>query len=156
MQLFDDFQRTYMGYKDSHEAIYAFLKRSARPEYEQVRNVLESWLRNIPDDSQYALQRSFRSDNQRHLGAFFEIYCHTLLKKQNFSVDLQQVVDQTSGNPIDFLVRTSEIPLFYLEATVALDSGNSLKSQRHLHQLKKALNTLNEPFFRVILEVKRK
>ncbi len=155
MQLFDDFQRTYMGYQDPHESIYAFLKRSARPEYEQVRNVLESWFRDIPNDSHYALQRSFRSDDQRHLGAFFEIYCHTLLKKQNFSVDLQQVVDQTSGNPIDFLARTSESPLFYLEATVALDSGNSLKSQRHLHQLKEALNTLNEPFFRIILEVKQ-
>jgi len=155
VQLFEDMQRTYIGDKEPRESIYTFLNRSARPEYERVRGVLEMWFRNIPETFRNALRTSFCSGDQQHLGAFFEIYCHTLLKKQGFSVSLQEVVDQTNGNPVDFLVRASNIPLFYLEATVALDSEDTLKSQRHLHQLLEALNTLSEPFFQIILEVRQ-
>ncbi len=155
MPLFEDFQRDYIGYKEPHERIYSFLNRSGRPEYDQVRSVLDLWFHDIPKDYQNALKTSFCAGNGQHLGAFFEIYCHALLKKQGFSVRLQQVVDQTYGNPIDFLAQTSDIPLFYLEATVASDSDNSSKSWEQLNQLRKALNALKEPSFRIILKVEQ-
>jgi len=53
------------------------------------------------------------------------------------------------------LAQTSDIPLFYLEATVASDSDNSLKSQGQLSLLWEALNDLKEPFFQIILEIHR-
>jgi len=153
MQLFEEFHRNDMEPKKPHERIYSFLDRSGQSEYEQTRLVLNSWFSNIPDTYQKALKTSFRAGDRQHLGAFFEIYCHALLKKQGFSVDLQQVVGQTYGNPIDFLVRTGDAPLFYLEATVASDSDKSSTSHEQVNLLWKALNKLKEPFLGIILEI---
>jgi hypothetical protein len=153
MQLFEDFQREYMGYREPNEQIYSFLNRSGLPKYEQTRQVLNSWFCDIPEIYQKALKTSFCSGDKQHLGAFFEIYCHALLKKQGVGVDLQQVVDQTHGNPIDFLVKSSAAPLFYLEATVAADSDTATSSQKILGQLCETLNALKEPNFQLRLKV---
>lgn len=153
VQLFEEFHRSDMEPKKPHERIYSFLNRSGQSEYEQTRLALNSWLYDIPDAYQKSLKTSFCAGDRQHLGAFFEIYCHALLKKQGFSVDLQQVVDQTYGNPIDFLVRTRDMPLFYLESTVASDSDKSSTSHEQVNQLWQALNELREPFFRIILEI---
>lgn len=155
MQLFEEFQRDDMGYREPNERIYSFLNRSGRSEYKHTRRVLNSWFRDIPETYQKALKTSFCAGDRQHLGAFFEIYCHALLKKQGFSVDLQQVVDQTYGNPIDFLAKTLEASLFYLEATVASDSDNSSRSQEQLNHLRKALNALKELPFRLTLEIEQ-
>jgi hypothetical protein len=142
-----------MDYRKPNERIYSFLNRSGHSEYEQTRSVLNSWFSDIPETYQEALKTSFCAGDRQHLGAFFEIYCHALLKKQGFSVDLQQVVDQRYGNPIDFLIRVGDTPLFYLEATVALDSDKSFTSHEQVNQLWKALNELKEPSFQIILEI---
>ena len=71
MQLFDDFQRTYEGFKEPRESNYAFLNRSARPEYERTRHVLEQWFLGYPEQHRHALKASFRSSTENtHLGAF--------------------------------------------------------------------------------------
>ncbi len=154
MELFDDFQRTYEGFKEPRESNYAFLNRSARPEYEHIRHVLEQWFLGYPEQHRHALRASFRSRTEStHLGAFFELYCHELLKQQGFLVQAQQIVDQTVGRPVDFLVLSTETPLFYVEATLAADSNASSTSQKLLWQLQDTLNELNEPLFQVSLEV---
>jgi hypothetical protein len=153
VQLFEEFQRNDMEYRKPNERIYSFLNRSGHSEYEQTRRVLESWFGDIPEAYQKALRTSFCAGDRQHLGAFFEIYCHALLKKQGFLVDLQQVVDQTYGNPIDFLVRAEDLPLFYLEATVASDSDKSFTSHEQVNQLWKALNDLKGSSFQIILEI---
>lgn len=154
MQLFDDIQRTYEGFRESRESMFVFLNRSARPEYEYIRRILEQWFLGYPERHRYALRASFRSRTEKtHLGAFFELYCYEFLKQQGFLVQAQQIVDQTVRNPIDFLASSAETPLFYLEATLAVDSDAASISQRLLWQLQDALNQLDEPFFQVNLEV---
>ena len=41
MKLFDDSVRTYEGLREPQESIYSILNRSARPEYEETRSLLE-------------------------------------------------------------------------------------------------------------------
>src|SRR5258708_12025910 len=123
MQLFDDSVRTYEGFKESRESIYQFLNRSAQPEYEATRNLLEKWFQDYPEPYKINLSKEFRSKpDKQHLGSFFELYCYSLLRVQEFAINPQQVLDKMKGNPVDFLIKSSDSQLFYLEATVAADS----------------------------------
>lgn len=156
MTLFDTFNRDYTDFRMPQESYYAFLNRSALLKFQLTRDLLESWFRNYPAAHQNALRTSFRTNRDtQHWGAFFELYCHALLCQQNFIVDVQKVVDQSEGRPIDFLVSSSETPLFYMEATVAADANPVLANQRKIGQLIDTLNTLNETNFQLSIEVKQ-
>src|SRR5205085_9975534 len=99
MQLFNDGVRTYEGFREPQESIYQFLNRSARPEYEETRNLLEKWFQDYPEPYKLNLSKEFSSKpDQQLLGAFFELYCYTLLRIQGSDVKPQQVVDETIGN----------------------------------------------------------
>ena len=152
MKLFDDSVRTYEGFREQRESIYQFLNRSAKPEYEETRNLLERWFQDYPEPYKVNLSKEFCSKpDKQHLGAFFELYCYSLLRAHEFDIKPQQVVDKIKGNPVDFLIKSSDTPLFYLEATVAADSDRASISQKLLWQLQDALSTLNEPNF--LLEI---
>lgn len=156
MRLFDNNVPTYSGFKELHESLYAFLNRSALPEYEETRNLLESWFEDYPEPYNLNLGKEFRSKpDKQHLGAFFELYCYTLLRTQEFDVKPQQVVDEMKGNPVDFLIKSADVPLFYLEATVATDSDKASISQKILWQLHDALSTIDEPDFLIEINVER-
>ncbi len=156
MKLFDNGVRTYEGFREPQESIYQFLNRSRRLEYEETRNLLEKWFQDYPEPYKLNLSKEFRSKpDQQHLGAFFELYCYTLLCVQGFDVKPQQVVDERMGNPIDFLVESAGTPLFYMEATVATDSDKASISQKILRQLHDALDTINVPNFLIEINVER-
>jgi len=154
MNLFDTLERNYTGYKTPQESSFAFLNRSAQPKFERTRTLLESWFRDYPAAHQTALGTSFRSNRDtQHWGAFFELYCHALLRHQEFTTSVQEIVDTAVNKPIDFLVQKKNISLFYLEATVATDSNTVLANQRKVWELIDVLNELNEPNFQVSLEI---
>jgi len=154
MKLFDDSVRTYEGLREPRESIYQFLNRSARPEYEETRSLLEKWFQNYPEPYKLNLSKEFRSKPEKqHLGSFFELYCYSLLRVQGFDIKPQQVVDKMKGNPVDFLIKSADTPLFYLEATVAADSDKASISQKILWQLYDALSTINEPNFLIEINV---
>lgn len=156
MKLFNDGVRTYEGYREPQESIYAFLNRSARQEYAATRDLLERWFQDYPSAYHLDLCKRICSKLDRdHLGAFFELYGDALLRHQEFVSKPQQVVDKMKGNPIDFLVQSTDTPLFYLEATVAMDVETAPVSQRILMELWQRLDTLQEPNFRIKLYVEQ-
>src|SRR6266566_561000 len=148
MKLFDDSVRTYEGLREPRESIYQFLNRSARLEYEETRNLLERWFQDYPEPYKLNLSKEFRSKpDKQHLGAFFELYCYSLLRVQGFDIKPQQVVDKMKGNPVDFLIKSVDTPLLYLEATIAADVNTAAVSHRILWQLHDVLSTIHEPNF---------
>jgi hypothetical protein len=156
MKLFDDSVRSYEGFREPRESIYQFLNRSALPEYEETRNLLEKWFQDYPEPYKLDLsKRIYSKADEDHLGGFFELYCYAWLRHQGFVVKPQQVVDATKGNPIDFLVQSADAPLFYFEATVAMDVNTAAMSHRMLRELWNGLNALQEPNFRIELYVER-
>jgi hypothetical protein len=123
MNLFDDAGRNYTGYRAPQESNFAFLNRSALPKFERTRTLLENWFHDYPSAHQVALGTGFRSnEDTQHWGAFFELYCHTLLRQLGFTASVQVIVDVAVNRPIDFLVQKDNTPLFYLESTVATGS----------------------------------
>lgn len=66
---------------------YDFLNRSPRSSVERIRVLIEEWFNHIPDKEKSRLAVSLKSkDNLTHQSAFFELFCHELLIKQDFSV----------------------------------------------------------------------
>src|SRR5438067_2334674 len=62
MKLFDDSVRTYEGLRGPRESIYQFLNRSARPEYEATRTLLEKWFQDYPEPYNLDLSKRMCSD----------------------------------------------------------------------------------------------
>src|SRR5437016_1395 len=88
MSLFDRCAREYLGPAAHSEASYSILNRSARPEAQAVRTVLDAWFRCFPNESRADLRARFRRrDKRQHLAAFFELYCYALLNAQGFDVE---------------------------------------------------------------------
>jgi hypothetical protein len=154
MNLFDVGDRSYRGWRDSFEPSYSFLNRSALPRFAKPCEVLEGWFQDYPTHNQEKLSKDFRSSiDQQHLGAFFELYCYSLLHHQGFDVSVEQIIDPTKRNPIDFLVQQDSKPLFCMESTVALDSNAKITNQKKIHELQEKLNSLSSPYFQVSFEV---
>lgn len=156
MFLFDDEERHYTGYRVPQESCFAFLNRSRQPKFERTRILLENWFHDYPAAHQAALGTAFRSnEDTQHWGAFFELYCHALLRHLGFTTSVQVVVDEAVNRPIDFLVQENDTPLFYMEATVATGARTVFTNQRKIWELINALDTLHEPNFQVSIEVEQ-
>ena len=143
MRLFDEYDRIDTDYIHDSESNYAYLNRTARPKFAAARSLLEQWFATYPADHQATLAKNFSADTSGpHIGAFFEMYCYTLLRAQGFEVHVEERVNSDKGNPIDFVVGSLQQPDFCVEATVVAESGKRVKSQRQLEELKKRLNRL--------------
>lgn len=146
MPLFDQIERRYLGPAKYAEASFTFLTRSARVEVERIRNVLEEWFSALPTASQSDLRSRFRSnDEQQHAGAFFELYSHALVLAHGFTADVHPPSSRMTRP--DFLVRREEQPLFYLEATVSVESDSDRAARRRRQDLYDTLDRLDSPNF---------
>jgi hypothetical protein len=103
VKLFDDINRDYTGPASDAESDFSFLNRSARPPAQHMRDVLERWFADYPDEVEKSKLRSeFRSDDDSaHKEALFELYCYSLLRCQGFDVDLHQVADEREMAKVD-------------------------------------------------------
>ncbi len=117
LKLFDDVERTYLGPSKRSEAQWEYLNRTARPEFQYIRELLQSWFNefNASPDKRKALCKTFRSlKDDEHLSAFFELYLYQLFKNQNFEIEVEPEWEQ--GKP-DFLLTSSDGKKILLEAT---------------------------------------
>lgn len=155
MGLFDKIVRDYLGPARDLESHFSFLNRSARTEFQRVRDILEQWFNNFPASGKNDLQGRFRSDdNRQHLRAFFELYCYALICHQGFAIELHPSADPEKTTHPEFLVRRGGEPAFYLECTLAAESDVDCAAQARLNQVYEALNRLKSPNFWVGVLIK--
>src|SRR5687768_4090571 len=77
--VFDDFVRADIDFAQYSEGDFAFLNRSARPEFAAVRALIEDWFSRYPATHQAALGSRLRSRTPHQFdSAFFELYLHEL------------------------------------------------------------------------------
>ncbi|HZU01045.1 MAG TPA: hypothetical protein VFA10_15355 [Ktedonobacteraceae bacterium] len=157
MKLFDDRCRSDKSPQKRRKPYYEVINRSARADYEAVRQVLESWFHEYPEQNRALLLGKFRAaENYNHLSAFFELYTHALLRHQGFLVSPEYRVVHIVGNPIDFFVQPPDDLPFYLEAVVAMDSETEEKSERVVEELRQALSKMDDPNFLIDFKWERK
>lgn len=157
MKLFDSISRDFLGPGDSAEPNFNFLNRTAKPEFQVVRDLLERWFEKYPKSEKEDLRNRFRSkDNSHHTGAFFELYCFSLLRLQGFDVSPHQNVLKSSSKRPDFLVSSNDEPLFIFESTTAPGAFLDPTTEAIFNAFIDKLNTsLNSPNFFISISLKK-
>ena len=155
LRLFDSIERSSLRPKKENESNFAYLNQSGRPIAQRIRNLLEQWFDSFPEAGKPELWRRFRAaDDTQHLSAFFELYCHALIKAHGYSVKYHPFVGKSKH--VDFLVmEKAHKPLFYLECTLAADPSIDRKSKARLAHLIADLNDkLHSPNFFIEIYIK--
>lgn len=147
LTLFDSAERSNLDAAAQAEAIFPYLNRTARKPMDIVREKLESWFVDFPADGQTELRARFRSKNDEdHLSAFFELYCHALLIAQGYRAEVHPTSCSAKADTRpDFLVFKSDEPIFYFEATSAHESKKEIAVKSRRAQLHDAVNRIDLP-----------
>lgn len=148
MTLFDDVTRSDRRPARENEPLFDYYNTSGRRSVDGIRTTLDTWFQRIPESAKTELRARFRSPTaSQHQSAFFELYLHELLCCSGFSVTLHPNVPGDVRTHPDFLVLQNDIPCFYLEATLALPSGNETAANARIAQVYDTLNAMESPNF---------
>ncbi len=106
------------------ESAYAHLDRSARPEADGLRSLIEDWLGLYPVSQEADLAARLRSPrDEQHRSAFFELLLHRLLFALGHRIPaVEPKLAHTWKSP-DFLIESGGGVRFYMEA-VSAQSGD--------------------------------
>ena len=86
------------------ESTYSYWRDSERGPMVAIRNLLESWFKEIPLEQQLDLHSRFRSRIERqHKSALFELFLHHFLSRCGFQVQFHPNMEGVTTHP-DFLV----------------------------------------------------
>jgi hypothetical protein len=156
MRLFDNIARDYHGPARFVASEFAFLNQSGRGVFQDARDLLESWFDDYPASDKKDLRSQFRSPrNRQHWAAFFELYCHALLRHQSFGIELHPSGGAGKTTRPDFLISRDGEKVFYMECTLAADSVFDDAAQKRLDQVIDSLNeSLDSPNFFINVQVK--
>ena len=156
LQLFDKIARTDYGPAGESEPKYQYLNRSARKPFARIRVALQEWFDRFPLAAKHDLMRRFQSREERqHLGAFFELYCHELLRRHGFVVEVHPGGKGEGGTRPDFLASQNGTSLFYLEATVVSGPEDRSAADARAAQVVDEINRLHLADFWVSLHFLR-
>ena len=148
MQLFDDFTRTESSSSNHRESEYDFLNRSCWNVSVRARDLCTAWFEKYPTTEQADLCARFTEDDAgQHLGAYFELVLHELLRRLGFSVTVHPTVPGVSARP-DFLAESGN-HRFYLEATVSQASSAEIPNNATLNQIYEWIDEIDNPYFLV-------
>jgi len=143
MSLFDDTARTSEEPRTHTESPYHFLNRSAWPASQRVRDEMQSWLDNVPEEEQAELSNRMRSEFP---AAFFELLLHEVLVRSGFDITFHPTLRDTTHKPDFLAVRGSST--FYLEAVVATDATEEEKVEKVVRDaLYEEINRVESPDF---------
>jgi len=155
MRLFDQIARDDFTSAEYAEPIFSYLNRTARLEFDKIRNELEDWFSRYPDSEKLELRGQFRSDiNSQHQGAFFELLLHEMLLKMGCKVEIHPTIKYITNVP-DFLIHPPHGDSFYLEATIATNlSKEEVSEIARINDVYDTLNrAVNSPNFFLWIKV---
>ncbi|MGV3588328.1 MAG: hypothetical protein ACO1OF_15090 [Adhaeribacter sp.] len=112
-ELFDNIKRTYDGPANHNENAYDFYNRSSRKDIGIIRELLNSWFKNIPDGEKKELKSRFRNEFD---SSFYELFLHQLFLNLGFRVEIHPSVPNSPNKP-DFLIIKDNLEI-YVEAKV--------------------------------------
>jgi hypothetical protein len=148
MTLFDDITCLDQRPARENEPLFDYYNTSDRPSVAGIRTILETWFQRMPESGKTELRARFRSHTgSQHQSAFFELYLHELLCGMGFTATLHPNVPGNVRTHPDFLVLQDDMPCCYLEATLAVPSGNETAENARIAQVYDTLNAMESPNF---------
>ncbi|WP_152360328.1 hypothetical protein [Microlunatus speluncae] len=152
-QVFSIRDRTDASPSRHNESTAAFLDRVAGGFWDQVRDLVEAWVANVPDAARRDIVGRLRSDDVQHASAFWELYLHETFTRSGFSVTVHPVVPGSARQP-DFLVTRGE-EAFYVEAKCLVSTSADGGASARKRALYDALNSMHCPNFFLQIDVNR-
>lgn len=146
MKLFDNAVRTYMGYARRTETTFDFLNRAALSDFAATRDTVEAMFATFPESGKADLRARFRSDDEAHVGAFFELFLYTVLGKMNYNAALHASSGTSNSRRVDFQVEASGKSIF-IEARALTSSQETSLRDRLLAPVLDAIDDLESPNF---------
>ncbi|PYK92831.1 MAG: hypothetical protein DME36_12005 [Verrucomicrobia bacterium] len=148
-QLFENFHRTDGGIAGEYEDTFSFLNRSAWPECQQVRTLIEEFYSRYPSHERAELRCKLQNQFD---SAFFELFLHELLFRLGCEIVVHPSLPQTKLKP-DFVGRFACGEKVILEAVVVTDLSNAERARKaRLNGLYREINAkVNSPNFFVCL-----
>jgi hypothetical protein len=153
-RIFGDFERTDAAPAYDTESSYHFLNRAARPQWELVRDLVEDWFSEYPEDAQADVRNRFQDDDYgQHMGAWWELYTYRLFRRLGNDVSIHPVLANTSRQP-DFMVARDGMR-FYVECVVYLSNTGPISGQGDGERswIFEATNKASDPNFMLDIEI---
>ena len=155
MRLFDEFERTDSSVATDEEDSFSFLNRVAQPYWQRVRDLLEQWFSEYPEEHAPDLRSRLRSGAaDQHFAAWWELYLHHVLRCLDFDVAVHPELPGVAARP-DFRVCKDEVSLL-LEAATTF-SGIVAEDRNAVREawITSAINRVRDPNFFVELEFEK-
>jgi len=142
-KLFEDKVRLDSSPGKYNDNTFDFIDRSAMPEVENIREVLNSWFDRYPSNESLELKKRLQVSFPP---TFYELFLHELFLQQGFTITIHPIVPGTDRKP-DFLLSKGNIE-FYAEAKDAQGkSENEIGIEKIENAIYDGLNNMNSPDF---------
>ena len=128
MAIFDEIERADTSAAKYTDPQFDYLNQSAREPAMIIRQSIESWFEEYPEEGRSELCARFRSnDDTSFFSAYFELYLNALLTRLGCNTDIHPALENGPKRP-DFLVTDSNDARWFLEATLARGQSNEKKA----------------------------
>ncbi|AZI32424.1 hypothetical protein [Kaistella carnis] len=114
MKLFENKPRKFQGPADENETIYNYYDRSARKDIGNVRELLESWFENLPNNEKNETKERFKKNFD---SVFYELFLYNFFLKLGFEIIIHPIIKNTKKRP-DFLIKKDNLEI-YVEAKIS-------------------------------------
>lgn len=146
-QVFAPGMRTDTAPMRFNESIYSFLDRSADPRAGSYRQLVGSWVAQLPDGGADVAGRIASGKDDQFEAAIWELFLYQAYAASGYSVQLHPSVDGVSTRP-DFLVQ-GHGSRFYLEAVRASDAALAAREAKLVGEVHQVLSLLPAGCFTV-------
>jgi len=139
-RLFASYERTDRSVIRPGETHFGFLDRTAIEPFPRLRQLLDRWFSDLPDEQQAEMRtRLIGKDERQSLAAFWELYLHACMRAAGYGIDFHPHTPEGKGHP-DFLVDAGSTS-FYLEATIVGSSDAERGNARREAKVQAAIDS---------------
>lgn len=121
ISLFDDVKRNDLNYSKNNENPYDFYNRSSRHQFVVVRELLNKWFSEYPNEEKLDLRNRFKKTFN---SAFYELFLYQLFINLGFQIEIHPKLPNTKKRP-DFLIVKDDLEI-YVEAKIDNDKSTDL------------------------------
>lgn len=148
MKLFEDKERTNFDRAKSFENTYKYIDQNQQPEIVKIRESLNDWFANYPEQYHEDLINSFKN---RFYDAFYELFIHELFFQQGYILQPHPAIEETNRKP-DFLAVKGNESVYVEATTVSYLSDQEIKRDNFRTRFVDELNKMDIPDFWLALE----
>jgi hypothetical protein len=143
MKLFTDKIRTDKKPAKHNDNSFDFFDRSDSEKGKVIREVLNSWFANYPENEKAEFKKRFRKEFSSSL---YELFIHELFIKQGFELESHPKLKGSTKRP-DFLAKGNGIE-FYIEVKEATDKTDAERAlENKTNQIYDIVNQTDSPNF---------